>query len=113
MQLLFRLLIGGVVVSLFAIMGDVIKPKSLAGITAAAPAVALATIIMTLHEKGITYTVLEMRSMFAGAIAYLVFALLISFVQMRYKPKALVGAAAMLPVWGLVVFGLWAVWLRS
>ncbi len=113
MDLLLRLLIGGVVVSLFAIMGDVIKPKSLAGITAAAPAVALATVIMTLHKKGLLYTTLELRSMLAGAVAYLVFATLVSFVQMRYKPKALVGAVALLPVWGLVAFGLWAVWLRG
>ena len=52
MDLVIRLLIGGVVVSLFAVLGDVIKPKSLAGTTAAAPAVALATAVLTLHQKG-------------------------------------------------------------
>ena len=51
MELLLRCLIGGVVVSLFSILGDVIKPKSLAGITAATPAVALATLVLTWHSK--------------------------------------------------------------
>ena len=112
MDLLIRLLIGGLVVSLFAIFGDVIKPKSLAGTTAAAPAVALATAVLTAHKKGIGYTALEFRSMLAGAIAYFIFAVVVSRVQMRLKPKALIGAAAVLPLWGVVVAVLWAVWLR-
>ncbi len=112
MDLLIRTLIGGVVVSVFAILGDVIKPKSLAGTSAAAPAVALATLFLTLHAKGVTYTALECRSMLAGAAAYLIFAVVVSQVQMRYKPKAMVGAAAMLPLWAISAATLWAVWLR-
>ena len=112
MDLLIRLLIGGVVVSVFAVLGDVIKPKSLAGTTAAAPAVALATLILTVHQKGVAYTALECRSMLAGAVAYLVFAVIVSRVQMKLKPKAIAAAAALLPVWGVVAAALWAVWLR-
>lgn len=112
MDLAVRLLIGGVVVSLFAILGDVIKPKSLAGITAAAPAVALATAVLTLHKKGLDYTALEFRSMLAGSFAYLAFALAVSFAQMRGQRKALTTAAALLPVWALVAVVFWATWLR-
>ncbi len=112
MDLLVRCLIGGVVVSVFAILGDVIKPKSLAGTTAAAPAVALATLVLTLHKKGVGYTALECRSMLAGAAAYLIFAVVVSHVEMRLKPKAMLGAAAVLPLWGIVAAVLWAVWLR-
>lgn len=112
MELLIRCLIGGVVVSVFAVLGDVIKPKSLAGTSAAAPAVALATMVLTLHEKGVAYTALQCRSMLAGAVAYLFFAVAVSYVQMRFKPKALVGAAMLIPLWGVVAAALWAVWLR-
>lgn len=112
MDLLIRVLIGGVVVSLFSVLGDVIKPKSLAGTTAAAPAVALATLALTVHQKGVAYTALQCRSMLAGACAYLVFAVVVSRVQMKAKPKALVTAAALLPLWGVVAVALWAVWLR-
>ncbi len=112
MDLLLRVLIGGGVVSFFAILGDIIKPKSLAGITAAAPALALATLVLTLHQKGVAYTVSEGRSMFAGAVAYLCFALAVSYVQMRGKHKALLTASAVLPLWCVVAGLLWAVWLR-
>ena len=112
MALLFRCLVGGVIVSLFAIMGDLIKPQSLGGATAAAPAVALATLWLTVRKQGPTYTALEARSMLAGAIAYLVYAVVVSHVQMRRRPKALVASIALLPVWGVVVAALWAVWLR-
>jgi hypothetical protein len=39
-----RSLIGGLVVSLFAVIGDVLRPKSFAGLFGAAPSIALATL---------------------------------------------------------------------
>jgi hypothetical protein len=39
-----RFLVGGVVVSAFAILGDILRPKSFAGLFAAAPSVALVTL---------------------------------------------------------------------
>ena len=39
-----RFLIGGVAVSLFAVLGDLLRPKSFAGLFGAAPSVALATL---------------------------------------------------------------------
>ena len=44
LQYLFRFLMGGMIVSLFASLGDVLKPKSFAGLFGAAPSVALATL---------------------------------------------------------------------
>jgi hypothetical protein len=43
-QILIRFLVGGAVVSVFALIGDVLKPKSFAGLFGAAPSVALATL---------------------------------------------------------------------
>ena len=40
--------------------------------------------------------------MVAGAIAYLIFAVAVSFVEMRLKPKVLVATAALLPLWAVV-----------
>lgn len=42
MELLWRFLIGGTVVSIFALLADVVRPKRLAGLFGAAPSVALA-----------------------------------------------------------------------
>ena len=41
MQLVLRFVVGGLVVSLFTVIGDVLKPKSFAGLFGAAPSVAL------------------------------------------------------------------------
>ena len=67
MQLLFRFVVGGLVVSLFAVIGDVLKPKSFAGLFGAAPSVALATLALTIATDGKTYAALEARSMIVGA----------------------------------------------
>ncbi len=112
-DILLRALIGGVVVSVFALLGDIIKPTSLGGTTAAAPAIALASMGFMLHKEGPAYTALEARSMVAGAIAFLVYATAVSYIQMRRKPKALLSASVLLLVWFGVAAALWATWLRS
>jgi hypothetical protein len=43
-QILIRFLVGGAVLSVFAAIGDVLRPKSFAGLFGAAPSVALATL---------------------------------------------------------------------
>jgi hypothetical protein len=68
-EILIRFLIGGVVVSVFAVIGDILKPKSFAGLFGAAPSVALATLGLTIVSEGAAYVALEARSMLAGAIA--------------------------------------------
>jgi hypothetical protein len=53
--LVFRFLVGGAVVSLFAILGDLLKPKTFAGLFGAAPSVALATLGLTIVKDGKLY----------------------------------------------------------
>ena len=43
-EYLVRFLVGGVVVSAFAVFSDALRPKSFAGLFGAAPSVALATL---------------------------------------------------------------------
>ena len=61
-------------VSLFAVLGDLVKPESLGGVFAAAPTIALATLALTMHEHGAGYVAVEGRSMVAGAVAFFVYA---------------------------------------
>ncbi len=112
MDLLLRFAIGGLVVSGFAVLGDTIKPESLGGVFAAAPTIALATIVLTLHRHGAAYVGVEARSMVAGAVAFFAYACAVSFVLMRFRPKAVVAAGTLLTVWAGVAACLWAVWLR-
>src|SRR5437879_11503126 len=98
-EILIRFLIGGVVVSVFAVIGDVLKPKSVAGLFGAAPSVALATLGLTLFAEGGSYTAIEGRSMIAGAAALFAYASVVSWIMMRYKLKALMITTCSIPLW--------------
>ena len=111
-QILIRFLVGGAVVSAFAIIGDLLKPKSFAGLFGAAPSVALATLGLTVATEGTSFAATEARSMMAGAIAFTAYASCVSWVMMRYKPKALWITVGAVPVWLGIAFGLWYVWLK-
>ena len=111
-QILVRLLVGGAVVSAFAVVGDLLKPKIFAGLFGAAPSVALATLGLTVATEGASYAATESRSMLAGAIAFMVYASCVSWVMMRYKLKALLVTICSIPLWLGVAFGLWYIWLK-
>ena len=111
-ELIFRFLIGGTLVSAFALVGDTVRPKSFAGLFGAAPSIALATLGLTVATEGRYYAAIEARSMIPGAIAFFIYALIVSKVMMRYKPPALVATSALMPVWLVTAFGLWFVWVR-
>jgi hypothetical protein len=108
-EILFRFLIGGAVVSLFAVMGEVLRPKSFAGLFGAAPSIALATLGLMVHQHGNGYAALESRSMVAGAGAFFVYAAASSFVLRRLPVSTLVTTLGLLPIWFLGAFGLYHV----
>src|SRR2546423_12339893 len=68
-ELIIKFIVGGAVVSAFAALGDVFKPKSFAGLFGAAPSVALATLILAIQKDGPQYVSTEARSMMVGAVA--------------------------------------------
>ena len=68
-EYVIRFLLGGTVVSAFAMLGDILRPKSFAGLFGAAPSVALATLGIAIYRHGGGYAALQSRSMMAGAIA--------------------------------------------
>jgi hypothetical protein len=111
-EILLRFLIGGAVVSAFALLGDLFKPKSFAGLFGAAPSVALATLGLAVATEGARYTAIEARSMVIGAIAFFVYACVVSWLMMRYQWRALPVTASSIILWLGVAFGLWSVCLR-
>jgi hypothetical protein len=112
MDMVVRFLVGGALVSLFALIGDVLKPKGFAGLFGAAPSVALASLGLTIAAQGKLYAAIEARSMIAGAVAFLLYALacvyLIGMRHFRAAPTTL----ALLSIWVMGAFGLWAAFLR-
>jgi hypothetical protein len=112
-QLLFRFLVGGLVVSAFAVLGTIFKPKSFAALFGAAPSVALATLALTIKTEGPRYAAVEARSMLAGAAAFFVYAMCATWVLHRYKPPTTVATSALLFVWLAVAFTFWFVLLKG
>ena len=98
--MLIRFFVGGLVVSAFATLKDLLKPKSFAGLFGAAPSVALATLVLTISERGRIYAADEARSMVLGAIAFFFYAWCVSFLLVRYKLPALRTTAGALLLWG-------------
>ena len=60
-DILLRIIIGGVTVSGFAMLGEMLKPKSFAGLFGAAPSVSLATLVLTVMREEKAYASLEAR----------------------------------------------------
>jgi hypothetical protein len=98
-ELIFRFIFGGVIVSAFAVLAEVFRPKSFAGLFGAAPSIALATMGITIAQHGKAYAGLEARSMVFGAMAFFCYASAASWLLMRFKPRAIVATVALLPVW--------------
>ena len=112
MDLLLRFFIGGVVVSVFAILADLLKPKSFAGLFGAAPSVALATLALTVSRNGVEYASTESRSMLAGAIALGFYALVVCRLLLRQRLQPLAATLRSIGIWFLAAFGLWFGFLR-
>ena len=108
-EMLVRAMLGGIVVSSFAILGDVVKPKSFAGLFGAAPSVALATLALAVHKHGPAYGSIEGRSMILGAIAFFLYAWLASRLMMRQKWPALL-VTAFARWFGCVQHLEWSAW---
>ena len=112
MDLIFRFIVGGFIVSLFAVLNDVLKPTSFAGLFAAAPSVALATLGLTILSEGKFYAAAELRSMIVGAIALFVYAFIIIQLIMRFKLHAVSASISAIPAWLVCAIGVWFLLLR-
>jgi hypothetical protein len=108
-EILARFLIGGAIVSFFAVLAEMFRPKSFAGLFGAAPSIALTTIGIAISVHGKAYAALEARSMIFGAIAFLLYAACVSCMLLRLKPRALTAAIALMPVWFGASFAFWLV----
>lgn len=106
-ELLLRFTLGGIVVSAFAMLGDLLEPKSFAGLFGAAPSVALATLGLAVVQHGKAYAGAEARSMSMGALAFLLYALVVSRLLLRHELKVLPVTAGCLVLWLASALCLW------
>lgn len=73
-DLVIRFVAAGAIVSAFAMLGEVFRPKRFAGLFGAAPSVAMASLTITLVKQSKAYAAGEAYSMTAGALAFVVYA---------------------------------------
>jgi hypothetical protein len=106
MELIFRFLIGGAVVSAFALIGDLFKTKSFAGLFGAAPSVALATLGLTILKEGRGYAAMEARSMVMGAAAFVLCAFLMTRLLLKRNWPVMRANIVSIALWIAVAFGL-------
>jgi Protein of unknown function (DUF3147) len=104
-EYVIRFLVGGAVVSAFAMLGDLLRPKSFAGLFAAAPSVALATLGIAVYQHGAHYTTLQTQAMIAGAIALAVYCVVVCQILARARLRALAATLLSLVIWLIVAFG--------
>ncbi|WP_375411271.1 hypothetical protein [uncultured Bradyrhizobium sp.] len=108
-EYVIRFFLGGIVVSAFAVLGDLLRPKSFAGLFGAAPSIALVTLGLALNQHGRAYAAIEAHSMIWGATALLLYSALVGQLLLRLRLNALKATIVALPFWLLIAFGMLAI----
>lgn len=111
-ELVLRFVLGGAIVSLFAVISDMIQPKTYAGLFGAAPSVGLASFGIVFATHGGARAALDGRSMLAGAVALLGYSLAVKYLVMHRRWPTLPAAGVLILLWLAIAFALWAVALR-
>ena len=100
-----RFLAGGIAVSAFAALGDALRPKSFAGLFAAAPSIALATLVLTVSQKGAPFVAMEGRSMVVGAFALAAYSWTVCVLLKKFLLSSWTATIAALVVWFAIALG--------
>lgn len=106
MEYVIRFVAGGLAVSAFATLGDILRPKSFAGLFGAAPSIALVTLAVAVIQQGAPYAAIEARSMIIGSVALWVYSRGVCTVLERYRLPALPATGLALVAWLICAFGL-------
>jgi hypothetical protein len=72
----------------------------------------LATLALTIAERGKLYAAIEGCSMVVGAIAFFIYACCVSFLLTKYRLPVLQVTAGTLVLWVVAAFGLWSIFIR-
>lgn len=106
-EMMVRILVGGGIVTGFSLLGSILKPKSFAGLFGAAPSVALATLILTVNKDGKMFATTEAKSMILGAIAFILYAFVASWLMIKHRTSAFTTTGILMILWFASAFGLY------
>jgi uncharacterized membrane protein (GlpM family) len=97
LTIVVKALAGGALVVVFALISEAVTPKRFAGLFAAAPAVALAGLTITVLTKGAHDARDSSTTMMAGAVAMAMYAAFVVALLRRERSKA--ASSAAMAVW--------------
>lgn len=100
-ELIVRFLVGGLVVSLFASLGQLFAPKTFAGLFGSAPSVAIASLGLTFASKGHSYVAAEGAAMALGALGLIAYSSACVLVA-KERRSLWMGAAGSWLVWAAI-----------
>jgi hypothetical protein len=106
-ETILRFLVGGVIVTVFAAIGAIFRPKTFAGIFGAAPSIALATLALTISSQGGQYAAVEARSMLLGAAGLMAYSWVVCRLLVRSNASALTATLASMGIWFAAALGLY------
>ena len=105
---MIRFVLGGLVVSAFAAIGELFKPKTFSGLFGAAPSVAIASLALAFHKHGAQYVVTEATSMIVGCAGLLVYCGACVALAKRARIPVWLGAGLSWVAWFAATFALFA-----
>src|ERR1700674_821955 len=79
-----KALVGGTLVVAFSALSDTLKPKAFAGLFAAVPSVALASVVVTVLTSGPAQAAVASRGMIAGAVGMIAYCIAASALVKRF-----------------------------
>lgn len=110
LTLAIKAFVAGAMVVLFALIGEAVKPKRFAGLFAAAPAIALASLLITVLTKGAPAAVPLTVGMLADSAGMVAYCLVALFTLDRFH--ALAGSLTAWAAWFLVAGAIYFTVLR-
>ncbi|MBV8195466.1 MAG: DUF3147 family protein [Candidatus Dormibacteraeota bacterium] len=105
--ILARAFLGGALVVAFSVLGETLRPKSFAGIFAAAPSIALASLLISGAAKGTADMAIAAGGMVLGAIV-LAMALVVGVDAVK-RFRGFAGSLAIIGTWLVGAGALYAV----
>jgi len=98
-----KALLGGTMVTVFAVIGHLLRPKWFAGLFAAAPSVAVASLAVTVVDKGHHDAALAAYAMVFGAVGFVAFSTCVR--PLLTKTNALAASSISCVIWIVVAVG--------
>jgi hypothetical protein len=108
-ETVLRFLLGGTIVSLFAIAGTLFRPPTFAGMFGSAPSVALGTLTLAYATQGPGYVATQAQSMALGAVGLVAYSAACARGVRWQRMPVWADAALCWLAWLVVTFALWMI----